>query len=128
GGKEGLVAALQAEGFRRFAAAMVQMPRRRDPLRSLTEGCVAYRDWALANRAYYRVMFGRGIVTTAPDAPASFARLVDGVTAAQASGRLRAGDPWRLAHVIWGVLHGHVSLELASITAPGPGGAAAEEA
>ncbi|GAB3270687.1 TetR/AcrR family transcriptional regulator [Sinomonas notoginsengisoli] len=80
---------------------------------------LAYREWALAHPALYRLMFGGALSAYAdctPDpevADASMAPLRSAVAAGQASGELRDGLVEVVAVGIWGQVHGLVSLELA---------------
>src|SRR5688572_7662863 len=57
GGKEGLGEALWREGFGRFERRLLAVPCQDDPLADLHAGLGAYRDYALAEPDYYRVMF-----------------------------------------------------------------------
>jgi AcrR family transcriptional regulator len=119
GSKEGLADALYREGFERLRARMEAMPHGGDPLVRLGELARAYRDNALAQRAYYGVMFQRAIPRFEPS-PASLAaagaslEVLDlAVRAAMDAGVLRSGDPRPVAEVLWAAVHGAVSLELA---------------
>jgi AcrR family transcriptional regulator len=58
GGKEGLADALSREGFERLRCRLDRVPDE-DPLARLRALAHAYRANALAERAYYRVMFQR---------------------------------------------------------------------
>jgi AcrR family transcriptional regulator len=119
GSKEGLADALYREGFERLRARMEAMPDGGDPLVRLGELARAYRDNALAQRAYYGVMFQRAIPRFEPSpaslatAGASLEALDLAVRAAMDAGVLRPGDPRAVAEVLWAAVHGTVSLELA---------------
>jgi hypothetical protein len=79
----------------------------------------AYRANALANRAYYAVMFQRPIPGFQPSAQAyaeslrPLQLLVDAVADCMQAGVFRAADPAHVAGVLWAAAHGAVSLELA---------------
>ncbi|MFG1926591.1 TetR/AcrR family transcriptional regulator [Cryptosporangium sp. NPDC048952] len=129
GGKDGLAEALYREGFarlrRRLTAAVEAAGD--DPADRLAATGRAYRENALAERAYYGVMFGHAIpgFTPSPEAVAeskqAFTVLADAV------GRLRAPSARdadrdlsaaELALVdatdlLWATAHGVVSFELA---------------
>src|SRR3954462_11276186 len=61
GGKDGIAEALYREGFLRFAKRLAAVPANKDPLARLLALGHAYRDNALDNPTYYRVMFGEAI-------------------------------------------------------------------
>jgi AcrR family transcriptional regulator len=79
----------------------------------------AYRANALANSAYYGIMFQRPIPGFEPSAEAYAASLealqvlVDAVADCIEAGVLRDEDPAHIARVLWAGAHGAVSLELA---------------
>ncbi|MBD8079249.1 WHG domain-containing protein [Cellulosimicrobium arenosum] len=118
GSRDELVAAVSAEGFRRFAVHLRAVTRTDDAAADLAALAVAYRSSALADPHFYTVMFGRG-VPPATDAPAvveqetftvlraAVARLVPDAAAAAVEDA---------ALGLWGLVHGLVSLELAGLT------------
>ncbi|MFC7587346.1 TetR/AcrR family transcriptional regulator [Nonomuraea antimicrobica] len=57
GGKDGLSEALWLEGFARFERRLVEVPPDDDKLARLHAGLLAYREYALSEPDYYRVMF-----------------------------------------------------------------------
>ncbi|MEN5075160.1 TetR/AcrR family transcriptional regulator [Isoptericola cucumis] len=126
GSREQLLAAVSAEGFRRFAARLQSVPRGGDPVGDLRELGRAYRDSALADPHFYRVMFDRG-VRPGPDAPdpvqqPTFLVLRD------AAARVLDAPPEHVQDVavgLWGLVHGLVSLELGGLL---PGDLAARTA
>lgn len=125
GGRPQLVAAVGDEAFRRFAAHLGGVPRTGDPETDLAALGHAYRDSALADPHFYRVMFDvEGTGARAAQAPpvhshATFAVLRDAVRAVV--GPEPDGDAVeRAAHALWALAHGLVSLELAGLT-PGDG-------
>lgn len=124
GDKQGLLAAMHREGFRRLGVRLQQVPTG-EPLTGLGG---AYRRAALDSPHLYQLMFGPAPVGFAPGeaedeaAAATYAPLVAAVRAAVEAGAL-AGDPERIALHLWVVAHGMVSLELSG-QLPGPAEAA----
>ncbi|OLT46811.1 TetR/AcrR family transcriptional regulator [Cellulosimicrobium sp. CUA-896] len=126
GSRDELVAAVSAEGFRRFAGHLDAVARTTDPAADLAALARAYRDFALADPHFYAVMFGRG-VRPAADAPDSVEQATF-VTLRDAVRRLAPEAPLDTARDValglWGLVHGLVSLELAGLV-PGDDGARA---
>jgi len=117
GSRSGLVQAVSAEGFRRFAAHLDAVPRTDDPRADLRALGVAYRVSALADPHFYRAMFDRAV---APDAAASPAvRRPTFLVLRSAVARILDGAPDAridtAAVGLWGLVHGLVSLELAGL-------------
>jgi AcrR family transcriptional regulator len=118
GGKEGLAEALYREGFERLRRRLEAVADD-DPLALLAALAHAYRANALAEQAYYGVMFQQAIPGFRPSAGslaaagASLEVLARAVRAAMDAGALRPGDPQAVAEVLWAAVHGVVSLELA---------------
>jgi AcrR family transcriptional regulator len=90
-----------------------------DPVASLLARCRAYGRFAVDHPGYYRLMFGPDLPATlayeSPDAPGR--RALQGL--AESIGRCQqAGatgdhdDPFQLAVLVWGALHGLVSLRI----------------
>ncbi|MFJ9443150.1 TetR/AcrR family transcriptional regulator [Kitasatospora sp. NPDC101235] len=129
GGKEGLLDALYREGFARLRRAQEQIPRGEDPLAYLTELGRAYRERAIAEPAYYRVMFEQPVPGFRPGAEAlavadsAFGASVAAVDACMAAGAFRPGDAQEVSRLFWAATHGAVSLELAGHFAPAEAGA-----
>ncbi|WP_284979122.1 TetR-like C-terminal domain-containing protein [Arthrobacter sp. fls2-241-R2A-200] len=119
GGKSQLLTAAVDDGFRSFGES--QRRAAGDGLRGLG---LAYRTWALAHPALYRLMFGGALTAYVGCSPTpevagdAILPLVDAVTAAQTAGRLRTESPEMVAMAIWGQVHGLVSLELAQMNHP----------
>lgn len=124
GGRDGLVRAVVEEGFRRFAEHLDAVPRTADPAADLFALGLAYRENAVANPHYYRVMFGTvdghgdhdrgsvpGIVRP------TFGVLRDAVARLPQSAEGTEETAMRL----WALAHGLVSLELAGLL-PGTAG------
>jgi AcrR family transcriptional regulator len=118
GGKEGLADALYREGFERLRRRLEAVAED-EPLARLRALAHAYRANALAEHAYYGVMFQQAIPGFRPAAAslaaagASLDVLAGAVRAAMDAGGLRPGDPQAVAEVLWAAVHGVVSLELA---------------
>ncbi|MEV4554280.1 TetR/AcrR family transcriptional regulator [Nonomuraea wenchangensis] len=152
GGKDGLVEALWLEGFARFerrlrathprsgalaspvadprSGALVDPPAGSladppgDSLAALRAGLDAYRDYALAEPDYYRVMFQGAVPGFNPGPEAveaagrSFDLLVHAVRACLEQGLLRGGTAREIADLLWMAIHGAVSLEITGFFAP----------
>jgi len=120
GGKEGLVDALLIIGFDRLRMAIEagDEPDMRERLRACG---LRYRQFALANRNFYAIMFedaiphDRSSAEVAEHAAATFGALVRNVEAAAATGRIRPADPREVAQQIWSSVHGAVALELRNL-------------
>jgi AcrR family transcriptional regulator len=115
GSRDDLVAAVSAEGFRRFAQHLGAVPRTDDPAADLAALGVAYRGFALADPHFYAVMFARGVRPGA-DRPraveeATFLVLRDAVARLLPD----AASTDDVALGLWGLVHGLVSLELAGL-------------
>ncbi|MEU3078411.1 TetR/AcrR family transcriptional regulator [Streptomyces laurentii] len=119
GGKEGLVDALYREGFARLRRAQEQVPPDDDSLARLSALGVAYRAHALAEPAYYRVMFEQAIPEYRPsvealkEAESAFGASVAAVQACIDAGVFAPGDAHEISKLIWAAAHGAVSLEIA---------------
>ncbi|WP_125775246.1 TetR/AcrR family transcriptional regulator [Antribacter gilvus] len=141
GSREDLVAAVSAEGFRRFATHLAAAPRTADPVADLAGLGLSYRRSALADPHFYRVMFARAV----PPGPAAgepaggtgpggarsgtdddgHARPVPatelptfGVLRAAVARVLDGAPPERVEDAavgLWGLVHGLVSLELVGL-------------
>lgn len=119
GGRDGLVRAVVDEGFRRFADRLAAVPRTDDPAADLFALGLAYRENALANPHFYRVMFGGAAGTDEPagDVPTvvrpTFGVLRDAVARLPRTERPEGAT--ELALRLWSLAHGLVSLELAGL-------------
>lgn len=124
GSREALVAAVTDEGFRRFGTYLAAVPRTDDAVADLAALGLAYRDSALADPHFYRVMFDRPAHTEpALGQRPTFVALRD-AAARVLAGIDPVGGPARAeeaALALWGIAHGLVSLELAGLI---PGDAA----
>lgn len=119
GGKSAIADELWREGFARLRKAL-ECAEGPDPLARLAAMGKAYRTFALANRAYYAVMFQRPIPGFEPSEQAyaesllTLRELAAGVADCIDSGAFRPGDPDHIAGVLWAASHGAVSLEIAA--------------
>ncbi|MEV0384820.1 TetR/AcrR family transcriptional regulator [Nonomuraea sp. NPDC050643] len=121
GGKDGLSEALWLEGFARFERRLLRVSPEGDALDRLYAGLMAYRDYALSEPDYYRVMFQGAMPGFKPGEAAveaakrTFDLLVHGVAHCMEAGVLRgAGGAGavEIADVLWMAIHGAVSLEI----------------
>lgn len=117
GGKDGLVDALLIRGFDRLRAA-VEPRDEPDLLERLRASGLRYREFALANRQFYAIMFEgaipheRNSAEVAEHAAAAFNALVRNVDLAAAAGKISAEAPREVAQQIWSTVHGAMALEL----------------
>ncbi|KQX53040.1 MULTISPECIES: TetR/AcrR family transcriptional regulator [unclassified Streptomyces] len=129
GGKEGLIDALYREGFARLRRTQESIPRGDDPLAHLIALGTAYRRHALAEPAYYRVMFEQPVPGYRPSPEAlavagtAFETSTAAVAACMDAGFLRPGDAHEVSKIFWAASHGAVSLEIAGHFAPEEAGA-----
>ncbi len=120
GNKDGLLEALFVEGFDRLQAAIASASGP-DALARLRSGCMAYRDFALANPHLYELMFRQMLelelsAESLERAEQTFGHLVSRVSDAMAAGLLARSDDVDVAQQVWNAIHGGVSLELAGVT------------
>ncbi len=126
GSRDALVAAVSAEGFRRFGAHLAAVPRTDDPVADLLALGLAYRTSALQDPHFYRVMFDRAVAPTAVQGGAAppatqrptFVVLRDAVARVLPGPRSDQAEP--IAVALWGLVHGLVSLELAGLLPGSP--------
>ncbi len=127
GGKPGLLAALYAEAFARFGAHLAAVSPTDDPVVDVLALGRAYRESALADPHYYRVMFGSDL--TPEDLPAeigdaaaqTFLPLVEAIGRGIDAGMFAPVDPALAATALWANVHGLVSLELGRFLPPQAG-------
>jgi AcrR family transcriptional regulator len=116
--KQDILNELYLQGFARLEQELLAVPRTADPLADLVELGRAYRRSAVANPASYDVMFSRTLpgFTPTPDALARslrcFGLLRDAARRGIDAGVIAPRPVTELAQVLWGTLHGLVSLEL----------------
>jgi len=114
GSKEGLLAAIAADGFARLDAALAAAAVD-DPNVSLTDMADRYVRFALAHAAHYRHMWSPSLGTGAfpaleTQAIACFSRLVGAV--ARVRSDLDEGACVKRAALAWSLSHGFVMLSL----------------
>ncbi|HET9423724.1 MAG TPA: TetR/AcrR family transcriptional regulator [Gemmatimonadaceae bacterium] len=117
-----LVAAVAEDGFRKLQEAMFARVGQASGREGLKGFALGYVDFALANAAQYRVMFGPEVART-DDLPALretsrgvLGFVAEGIQRLQAGGLVGPGDPWSMAVAIWGMLHGIVMLTLDGVS------------
>ncbi|MEM8810127.1 MAG: TetR/AcrR family transcriptional regulator [Cyanobacteria bacterium P01_G01_bin.38] len=118
--REALLAAVSEEGFQALCSALeaAQHGISADSPQRLQALGRAYVEFALANPAHYRVMFGqyRCDLSQYPDlakaSQQSFEVLVDTIAKGQSAGIFRAADPVDMARVAWSLVHGQSMLAL----------------
>jgi AcrR family transcriptional regulator len=117
--RETLLAAVAAEGFVRFEAALADVkPDSAD--QAFECACLAYLEFGRVNRGLYRLMFASDLLRTAGDgtltrsAAQSFDFLLRGLKDQVPADRLYATALW-----VWATLHGLVMLEAEGL-ASGP--------
>ncbi|GAA1174114.1 TetR/AcrR family transcriptional regulator [Nesterenkonia xinjiangensis] len=114
GGRNALIQAVVEEGFRRFGDALADVSHTADPGADLLALGVAYREFALADPHFYRIMFDALDETfDRPATPVSPTFLVLRAAVARALGVPDdRGSAEQAALRIWALAHGLVSLEL----------------
>jgi AcrR family transcriptional regulator len=118
--KEALLAAVAEQGFQSLRTAMETAQQESPPLSSqhLEAIGIAYVNFALANPAYYRLMFGdyrcnfSKYPAVAEAAQQSFMVLVNTIREGQVAGIFRAADSVNMARVAWALVHGQSMLAL----------------
>lgn len=118
--KEDLLWAVCQKGHEHFARYLARGLKGNDARERLVLTGMGYLDFAREHRAYYVIMFvappqhfglDRLAERNADEGGATFQMLVDRVRECIDAGVLADGDPTALALVIWGHVHGLVTLE-----------------
>lgn len=121
GGKDGVIDVLYVDGFERLFSAIKAVPATEDLRADLLAIAQAYRQFALDNPTYYRVMFRSAIHDFTPSPEAADVALsglqffVDRIDAAQSADIVTnepGHDAKAIAAWLWATCHGMVSLEL----------------
>jgi AcrR family transcriptional regulator len=114
GSKQGLLEQLYLHGFERLEERLNSLPSNRQGRQELVEFALAYRQFALDNEALYGLMFERATPDFVPSDASRMAALTtfDMLAARVADWRPNFTDPAADAHLIWGTMHGLVSIEL----------------
>jgi AcrR family transcriptional regulator len=127
GDKDGMIDAVLEHAFGGFAAALGGVSEA-DPWVHLRALGYAYRGFAVAHPAAYRLLFGR--LTPSRTIPASAGRAFESLTRTIARCMAALDRPARdiepAAISVWAATHGFVSLELAGACPPGDVGASFE--
>src|SRR5690606_26475821 len=116
--KRGLVEAVLLDAFTDFEATVATVDGLAPGRGQLIAGAHAYRDWALANRSRYLVMFTSYApdFTPSPEAGERMQRSLrtheNRVAAAVKAGDLVTGDTEQVSYHIWACVHGYVMLDL----------------
>ena len=122
--KDAILLEFNRKGFQllteALAAAKAGEP---DPANQIRKMARAYWDFAFQNKEYYQLMFGLGIPTceAANQIPAlaSFSEVIlSSIVAMVGSGKKPNFDPWLKYQSFWSMLHGLVSINMASINRP----------
>lgn len=118
GGRPELVQALYLQAFSGFGESQRAVPVTEDPLADLVALGHSYREWALAHRHLYAIMFGGALAGIEPDetaaepSRAAMEPLLAAVRRGLDAGVLGHGTVESIALAIWSSVHGAVSLEL----------------
>jgi AcrR family transcriptional regulator len=121
--KEALLRAVANEGFRIFSSYLLRALDGKTPETRLKRSIEEYLRFALENPRDYRFIFmstveDRTAVSPPPTESApTFQFLVDRVTECMQARVLDKGNPDTVATVIWGQVHGLVSLRLSGLLA-----------
>lgn len=118
--KQSLIAAISTEGFHQLYneldAVISAYPK--NAKQQLQQGALTYVQFALKHTDTFKIMFS-GVLEKEKDYPAfveissrTFRRVVDIVKACQDAGLLDTTSSERMAVVVWGQVHGIISLAL----------------
>lgn len=139
GGMPGLLDAVVADGFARFARFarhVAKVPEGDDAVADFIAKGRSYGEWALTHPQLYRLMFGltggelrrhAGLEVSAagtansPEAQSAVDVLVRSMTRVVDSGRIDPVDPVAAAGQFLSATHGYVLLEIAGAFGPGDG-------
>ena len=118
GSRDGLLDVVYAHGFEQLRARMEPAALVSDPAAAVLQLLDAYRDFALANPGLYGLLFERILpgFDPNPDARSTALTTTFGLLTAQTARLLgpdaTSDEARRLAHTLWALTHGLVSLEL----------------
>jgi AcrR family transcriptional regulator len=121
--RDALLAAVAADGFERFRDTLVAAQDQARENEVFLQSCLAYLEFARANRGVYRLMFASQLLREADDealdrtSAAAFDLLLESVAKTAPPERVRAIAVW-----IWSTLHGLAMLEAEGL-AGGPASA-----
>ena len=114
GSKQGLLEQLYLLGFERLEARLDAIPAAGHGREELLGFAQAYRTFALENEALYGLMFERATPDFVPSDASRLAGLSTFEMLAARVARWKPGpdDPAAAAHLVWGAMHGLVTIEL----------------
>jgi AcrR family transcriptional regulator len=131
GGMPGLIEAVVADAFGRFADHVDAVPEGEDTVADFFAKGWAYAEWALAHPQLYRLMFGltggglrqhaglemtvAGTVNRSPEAQRAQDVLVRSIGRVVDSGRIRPIDPFIASSQFLSATHGYLLLEIAGV-------------
>jgi AcrR family transcriptional regulator len=116
--KQDILDELYREGFERLAHDLQAVAAGDDPMEYVMELGRTYRRSAVANATYYQIMFSQCVqgFTPSPESLETskncFLVLRQGVQRCAEAGLTVPGNATETAQVLWGTLHGIISLEL----------------
>jgi AcrR family transcriptional regulator len=120
--RRALLGAVAEDGFRRLGQGMMAHAQAGQSREGFKGFAIAYVDFAMANPAQYRLMFG-GEIANHADLPSLqetsrgvLGFVAEGIRRLQAAGLVREGDPWSMAVGLWSMLHGLVMIHLDGIS------------
>lgn len=117
--KQGLLNALYLDGFEQLRRELEQVEADPDPIVYVMDLGRAYRRAGLASADVYELMMSRSLhgfeipEESLKQSAASFRVLEEAVSACQAVGIAVKHDAKELAQMLWGTIHGMISLQLA---------------
>lgn len=133
--KQDIFDELFREGFERLRSDLAAVPPGDDAMEHVMALGRAYRQSAVANPTYYQIMFSRCVPGFNPSKESremskqAFAILIKAVQRSMDSGQIAPGNAVEVAQVLWGTLHGIISLELFGyLASTGAGEARLEQA
>jgi AcrR family transcriptional regulator len=114
GSKQGLLEQLYLHGFRRLEDRLNRVASAGRGQQELLAFALAYRAFAVDNEALYGLMFERATPDFVPSDASRMAGLAtfEMLAARVAGWRPEVTDPAAAAHLVWGTMHGLVSIEL----------------
>jgi AcrR family transcriptional regulator len=121
GGKDGVIDELYCEGFQRLHTYGTKRPTSVDPIAKFRAPGVEYRDFALAHRGFFSLMFMGPIPGYVPSAVANrvaldrFDELTARISEMIDAGEVAKGNPHDVAASHWATCHGHVGLEISMV-------------
>ncbi|MCF3947440.1 WHG domain-containing protein [Acidiphilium iwatense] len=118
--KEALLAAIAAEGFSRFGAALAAADQAGEGVAALRAQGVAYVEFAVAEPALFRLMFGAA-KPCGDDTLSEAARAAFGILASRVAALAGEADAETVTLAAWSIVHGLACLIVdGQITAADP--------